>query len=130
MSKSYLLDTNAAIFYLNGDQVVTGIINDADAIYLSSISLGELYFGAERSARVSENIAQIEQFVSERSLLVCDKETAIWYGRVLKGLADKGRPIPDNDVWIAATAFQHDLTVLTRDVKHFTEVDDLSIQNW
>jgi predicted nucleic acid-binding protein len=54
---------------------------------------------------------------------------AQWYARVLKGLTSKGRPIPDNDVWIAATAFQHNLTVLTRD-SHFDEVDNLPIESW
>jgi tRNA(fMet)-specific endonuclease VapC len=124
-----LLDTNAVIFYLNGDQEVREVIDNADAVFLSSIVLGELYFGAERSGRVAKNVAQIEQFVAGRTLLICDKETAQWYARVLKGLTSKGRPIPGNDVWIAATAFQHDLTVLTRD-SHFNEVDNLPIEGW
>jgi tRNA(fMet)-specific endonuclease VapC len=129
MSKFYLLDTNAAIFYLNGDQAVKEVIDSADAVFLSSIVLGELYFGAEHSGRVAKNIAQIEQFISGRTLLFSDKETARWYARVLNGLTRKGRPIPDNDVWIAATAFQHNLTVLTRD-SHFNEVDNLPIEGW
>ena len=62
-------------------------------------------------------------------MLVADQKTAREYGQIRLGLQVKGRPIPANDIWIAATALQHGLTLITRDA-HFTEVDSLTIQAW
>lgn len=125
---AYLLDTNAAVALLNGDPEVNNVLHLAE-MFLPSISVGELYYGAEKSARVQENVQRIEDFVSQRNILVCDAETARWYGRIYQTLRSKGRPIPQNDVWIAAIALQHHLTLLTRDA-HFNEVDNLPVQGW
>ena len=51
------------------------------------------------------------------------------YGKVKNGLRKKGRPIPENDIWIAAIAFQHDLTLVSRD-EHFKEVENLKLEKW
>jgi tRNA(fMet)-specific endonuclease VapC len=91
--------------------------------------LGELYFGAEKSGRVEANIKRIDEFVSDQFVLNCDRETARWYGRIEFRLRDKGRPIRQNDTWIAAIAMQYSLTVLTRDA-HFDEVDGLALASW
>jgi len=58
-----------------------------------------------------------------------DVETTRNYGRIKAQLRKKGKPIPNNDVWIAAIALQYDLTVVTRD-KHFDQVDGLKIEKW
>lgn len=129
MSKRYLLDINAAIARINGDAAFDKFISGAEEIFVPIIALGELYYGAERSARIEANLAAIENFLSGRTILNCDTETARWFGRILRRLHAKGRPIPDNDIWIAAIAFQHDLTVLTRD-KHFDDVDGVSLASW
>jgi tRNA(fMet)-specific endonuclease VapC len=61
--------------------------------------------------------------------LLCDTETARRYGEVKNKLKLKGRPLPENDVWIAALALQHDLTLVTRDA-HFQEVESLKTAAW
>ncbi len=96
---------------------------------LSCIVLGELYFGANKSARISENLRRIEEFIADYLLLGCDKGTAEIYGRVKNQLRSKGRPIPENDIWIAAQAIQHGLTLVTRD-EHFKKVDGLTLKAW
>ncbi len=53
----------------------------------------------------------------------------IWYGEIKDRLRKKGRPIPENDIWIAAIAFQHDLILISRD-EHFREVEDLKLEEW
>jgi tRNA(fMet)-specific endonuclease VapC len=62
-------------------------------------------------------------------VLDADSETDRYYGRILALLYKKGRPIPTNDVWIAATALQHNLTLITRD-NHFAEIAKLKIKEW
>ena len=60
------------------------------------------------------------------TILVCDTETARQYGRIKVELRRKGRPIPENDMWIAAVALQHGLTLATRDA-HFDAIDGLTV---
>ena len=62
-------------------------------------------------------------------ILPCDVETARFYGDVKDILRKKGNPIHENDIWIAATALQHDLSLISRD-EHFSFVDDLEVEAW
>jgi tRNA(fMet)-specific endonuclease VapC len=98
-------------------------------IFVSSTVLGELYYGARKSAHVAANLARIEQFAASVQVLNCDAATAQLYGNIRDGLRSKGRPIPENDIWIAAVALQHGLPLATRD-EHFKEVDGLRVENW
>ena len=129
MSSRYLLDTNAAIAYLNGEAEVEKLIREAEAVFVPIIVLGELFFGAQKSSRVERNLAQIENFMQGRSILLCDVETARLYGRIAESLKKKGNPIQSNDMWIAAIAQQYHLTLLTRDTD-FKRVAGLPVQSW
>jgi tRNA(fMet)-specific endonuclease VapC len=104
-------------------------LEDAESVFLSSIVLGELFFGAQRSARSTENAARISEFAARGSVLACDSGTARHYGRIKSRLREVGRPIPENDIWIAATARQHGLTLVSRDA-HFDEVGGLELVAW
>jgi tRNA(fMet)-specific endonuclease VapC len=125
----YLLDTNAVTDILDGNAAIEKLLNNAANVYLPIIVAGEMYFGAERSGRVEMNRKRVETFISQRKILFCDLETARWHGRISNQLRAKGRPIPQNDMWIAAIAQQYGLTVLTRD-EHFNEVNGLLVQSW
>ncbi len=98
-------------------------------VFVSSTALGELYYGARKSAHATANLARIEQFAAAVEVLSIDALTAQLYGQIRDRLRLKGRPIPENDIWIAATAIQHSLPLATRD-DHFKEVDALAIENW
>jgi tRNA(fMet)-specific endonuclease VapC len=93
------------------------------------ISLGELIFGALKSSRPNENRENLRERLLEFRLIAPDRSTAEIYGEVSLKLRRKGRPIPDNDIWIASIALQHDLSFLTRD-SHFREVDGLNLLEW
>jgi tRNA(fMet)-specific endonuclease VapC len=108
---------------------VTRQLGEAEEVFTPSIVLGELFYGARRSKRVQENVARIEEFAARSTVLTCDTETARRYGEVKDALRQKGRPIPENDVWIAAIALQYDLTLVARDA-HFEQVDGLSFETW
>jgi len=125
----YLLDTNAVTDILDGNEAIERLLESAPNAFLPIIVVGEMFFGAERSGRVEANLKRAEDFIGQRKLLSRDLETARWYGRISNQLRAKGRPIPQNDMWIAAIAQQHGLTVLTRD-EHFNEVDGLPVQSW
>lgn len=111
MSGRLLLDTNAVISVFAQDAALQAQLYDAAEVFISIIVLGELYYGARKSSRVLDNITRIDEFAAKNTLLVCDATTAQFYGEIKNSLRAKGRPIPENDIWIAATAKQYDLTL-------------------
>jgi len=129
MNGRCLLDTNIVIALFASDSAILDRLKDAEEVFIPSIVMGELYYGARKSSRVEENIARLDDFSANNIILSCDSGTAHWYGEVKGGLREKGRPIPENDIWVAAIALQHDLTLVTRDV-HFAEVEGLKTETW
>jgi tRNA(fMet)-specific endonuclease VapC len=129
MSGRYLLDTNIVIALFAAEPAVKDRLSVAEEVFIPSIALGELYYGARKSRRAEENITRIDDFAARGVVLSCDIETARRYGEVRNGLRQQGRPIPENDIWIAAIALQNDLTLVARDA-HFLEVDGLKTEAW
>ena len=78
---------------------------------------------------MSENIAQVETYSRRMTVLDCTEETAQVYGEIRNALRAKGRPIPENDLWIAAIAAQHQLPLVSRDA-HFRDVAQLTLEIW
>lgn len=129
MSGRFLLDTNIVIALFGGDSSMKTRLAYADEVFISSIVLGELYFGARKSKHAKKNLERIDEFEAVSAVLCCDTGTARQYGLVKNQLRDKGAPIPENDIWIAAVAQQHGLTLVSRD-DHFREVENLKWEMW
>ncbi len=96
---------------------------------MPSVVVGELFYGAYRSRRFDENMTRVEEFASGSPVLACDAVTARHYAQIKNRLREAGRPIPENDIWIAAIARQHGLTLVSRD-SHFAAVQDLEVAAW
>jgi tRNA(fMet)-specific endonuclease VapC len=128
VNRSFLLDTNAAIALLNGDLMIVEALQKAE-IFFSVIGVGELYFGAEKSARRDTNRASLERLLQGRKVLGCDLAVAQEYGRLKAALRRQGTPLPENDIWIAAIALRNKLVLMTRD-KHFRHITNLSSGTW
>ena len=129
MNGKYLLDTNIVIALFARDAFVIANISKAKTVFVAAAVIGELFYGAKKSGRVKENTRRIERFVRDNAILSCNAETALLYGEIKNNLRKKGRPIPENDIWIAATARQYALTLVSRD-EHFQEVDRLHLEKW
>lgn len=129
MSGRFLLDTNIVIALFADEESVKDNLERASEVFIPSIVIGELYYGARRSGRVEANLARVDEFVAGSTVLVCDSETARQYGEVKNQLRLKGRPLPENDVWIAAIALQYNLILVTRDF-HFQEAANLQKVSW
>jgi tRNA(fMet)-specific endonuclease VapC len=127
MAGELLVDTNAVIAVFKRQQQVLDRIAAAGEIYAASVSVGELIFGALKSTNQANNLERIEKFLATCVVLPCDTNTARCYGGIKHTLRRKGRPIPDNDLWIAALAVQHNLMLLTFD-RHFAEVEQLEVE--
>lgn len=129
MDGDYVLDTNIFVAYFNGEPAVIEQIIAARDVIVPVVALGELQYGAAASNRPQENHARIRELLSWAHLAVCDDVTAQFYGRIKAALRLKGRPIPDNDMWIAATAMQFGLPLASRD-EHFRHIDNLDWHAW
>ena len=128
MGGRFLLDTNIVIALINDE--ADAVLRFAGIIaYVPLPVIGELDYGARSSNRAAENLEKVERFVTSTSILLPDRDTASWYGQVRHALRVKGRPLPENDMWIAALAGQHDLTLVSRDA-HFHEIDALKLESW
>jgi tRNA(fMet)-specific endonuclease VapC len=129
MSGKYLIDTNIVIALFAEDASVQRHIAAAEEIFIPVTVIGELFFGAFNSAHQEANLSRIEEFALFNVVLPCGVGTGKEYGRIKKLLKEKGSPIPENDIWIAATAMEHGLTLVTRH-EHFTNVDGLKKVEW
>jgi tRNA(fMet)-specific endonuclease VapC len=125
----YLLDTNAIVALQRENEDLKKLLSSATDVFVPAIAVGELYYGAYKSQRVEENRKQLAAFIANRVVLNVDADTADVYGQLKQALRAKGRPIPENDIWIAALAIQYDLTLMTDDA-HFDVVDNLKRQGW
>lgn len=129
MSGKYLLDTNIVIALFAEDPSVNKHIAKASEIFIPANVLGELFFGAFKSGRPKANTSRIEEFASKNTVLACDIATGREYGLIKNLLHKKGHPIPENDIWIAAIAIEHSLTLVSRD-EHFKNIDGLKREVW
>jgi tRNA(fMet)-specific endonuclease VapC len=124
-----LIDTNIVSAHFKADPAVTRKLNETGAIYLPTVVLGELHYGACRSPNKERTLQRIELFLSAVIILGVDGQTSPLYGQMKAELMTNGMIIPDNDLWIAALARQHDLPVASRDA-HFGHVPRLDWLKW
>lgn len=129
MNGRCLLDTNIVIALLAGEKSVLEGLHQVGEVFLSNVVLGELYYGAFKSQQSRDNIERIEELAENSVVISCDENVSRKYGEIKNALRAKGRPIPENDIWIAATAMLYNLTLITRD-RHFEEVEDLLTESW
>ena len=117
------LDTSVAIAVLAG-QASTLLSQSPEGFLLPVPVIGELRYGALNSRRSAENLAEVERLVGRCRVLDMTAATAAVYARLRLGLKEKGKPIPENDLWIAALCLEHHVPLVTLD-GHFGAVDGL-----
>ena len=118
-----LLDTSAYIAFLKGHPGIKQAIQKADEINLNPVVMGELLAGFMKGRRAAQNREILREFMGSPRvrLMAIDEETSERYAAIFNYLREKGAPIPTNDLWIAATAMQFGLRVVTTD-RHFQQV--------
>ena len=129
MSSSYLLDSSVLVLSLKKDTTIRERLAGTTTFYTSVVALGEIYYGAEHSTHFEKNLAEVNELANSMRVLITDSETARIYGRLKHEQRTKGLMLPDNDLWIAATAMQYGLTLAARDL-HFTWIAGLILEQW
>jgi tRNA(fMet)-specific endonuclease VapC len=128
----YLLDTNTVIYVLKKRPlaVLKTFNTHASHMAISSITLAELFHGAEKSARVDDNLRTIEDFSSRLELLTYGAKAAQHYGSIRTALEKKGKTLGVNDLHIAAHARSEGLILVTNNLREFSRVPALQTENW
>jgi tRNA(fMet)-specific endonuclease VapC len=126
---SILLDTNIVIELFKGNPAVVTFLEAQQTVDIPFAVLGELYLGAYKSSNPKKHLQQIDAFLENCNVLIADDETANQYALIKSALLKKGKPIPENDMWIAAVSRQFDLQLHTQD-KHFKEIEGLNLHSW
>lgn len=130
---TYLLDTNTCIEYLNArNSVVARKLQTVSRaqIALCSVVKAELYHGAYKSARRETNLTLLKRFFSEFESFPFDDRAAETYGTLRAQLEDNGTLIGPNDLLIAAIALVNEATLVTRNAREFSRVENLKIEDW
>jgi len=124
-----ILDTNAVSALLGGDAALARVLEPAERHHLPVIVIGEYRYGLHRSRQHETLQALLETLVRESLVLRVDEATTVHYAVVRNELRATGRPIPENDVWIAALARQHGQPIVSRD-DHFDHVPGAQRVAW
>ena len=124
--KKVLIDTNIYSLAMKGDKAVTDVLRKIDLIGISTISIGELFSGFKAGSHEEKNKKELNVFLDSPRVIIfpIDVETADFYASILNNLKNKGTPIPTNDIWIAAVAFQNGFKLYSKD-KHFNFIPGL-----
>jgi tRNA(fMet)-specific endonuclease VapC len=128
----YLLDTNIVIYVLKRrPKEVLEVFNiNASRMDISSITLSELLYGAEKSQNIDKNLEAIEEFISHLDVLPYDAKASQHYGQIKAALEKKGEIIGENDIHIAAHAISQGLILVTNNLREFKRVPNLAFENW
>lgn len=134
---NYLLDTNICIYIIkkSPEQVLKKlevIINDEkkNEIYLSSVTVSELYYGVEKSNQVDKNLEALKGFLTPFRIVSFDFPSAEIFGKIRSKLERKGVVIGPYDLQIASIAMANDFVLVTNNTKEFKRVAGLNIENW
>ena len=122
-----LLDSNAYVQLMQGSERVVGIVRRAEEVLLSPIVLGELLYGFRHGSRYERNAHALRAFLDNPYVSVAPvgQTTADRYSRIAAALRAKGRPIPTNDIWIAAHAMEAGADLVSAD-RHFEQVEGIA----
>lgn len=123
-----LIDTNAFSALKRADSAMVEIFQFAESIVISPIVIGELLFGFDNGKQAIKNRLDLQKFLDSSRVTIMPilSETAHFYSQITLSLKRKGTPIPTNDIWIAAQAFEHGCVVCTYD-KHFRIIEGLAV---
>ncbi|MCY3863343.1 MAG: type II toxin-antitoxin system VapC family toxin [bacterium] len=121
-----LLDTNAYSLLMRGHEQVAEIVRAAEELLFSAVVVGELLYGFRRGSRFAQNAADLRSVLNSpySTFVDVNSVTADRYSRIAATLRAKGRPLPTNDVWIAAQAMETGADLVSGD-SHFEHVDGI-----
>ena len=129
MTGKLLFDTNAASALIRGGEAIRKVTGPEAEVLPHLVVVGELLYGAFHSGNPASQLARVRQFTSQFELVFPDEQTTDVYGHIKADLRKQGMMIPDNDLWVAASAVQLGIPIVTQDA-HFGRVGELTVIGW
>ena len=128
----YMLDTNILIYTIKNrpKKVREAFKRNADYLSMSSVTLGELIYGAERSAQVARNLQDVEGLAARMDVVSFDDKAAAHFGQLRAELVNAGKTIGPYDLMIAGHARSLGLILVTNNMREFKRVPGLRVENW
>ena len=129
----YLLDTNTCIYFLNrsSEKIISQFKRFSPSeINLPSITVAELYYGAEKSKAKKKNRAIVENFVSTFEIVPFDEKSCEIYARIRASLEKSGVPIGPMDLLIASISLSNNYILVSNNIKEFSRIKGLKLENW
>ncbi|MBF2004000.1 MAG: type II toxin-antitoxin system VapC family toxin [Chlorogloeopsis fritschii C42_A2020_084] len=128
---SYLLDTDTCIYWLNGRQLVKDrLLAVWHQVGICVITVAELYYGAYNSNRVEENLARVEEFIKNISIIPLDNISLKLFGQLKAELRRTGQPIADFDLLIASAVLAGNYILVTNNTRHYSRISGIQLENW
>jgi len=126
--KQLLIDTNVYVAFKRNEPCIVDLLRHVESIAVTTVVLGELFAGFRGGLREAENRKELDLFLDSPRVefLALDESCADYFALVFNALKKIGKPIPTNDIWIAASALQHGRTLATLD-SHFSHIAGLSL---
>ncbi len=121
-----IIDTNIVVDYIKNIEIVNKLVDRYETLYMPVIVSGELIFGAINSPNPNREISKYEMFVERCQILEINEKVAEKYAEIRLELKKKGKPIPENDIWIGAICIANELPLITQD-RHFQNIEQLNL---
>ena len=129
MNGTISLDTNIVIKIFQNAPLADAFLSRFVSFFLPVPVVAELLYAAKNSSRQKENLALYNKFIAECSFLNTTRKTADYYSDIRLDLKRKGKPIPENDLWIAAICMEQNIPIATEDA-HFDAITGLEVVRW
>ena len=128
----WILDTDTVVYYMRAMRAVVQRLETTSSAdrYLTLITLGELYFGIQRSTRAERNLGRYRRFFARVKIVPFTPAVAERFGALKANLTTRGKIIADHDLWIAAHALVYGATLVTNNERDFVRISGLRIANW
>ncbi len=126
-----LIDTDVAIELMRGNTYSLKCLEECEeGVFLSSITVAELYFGAYHSQRAEQNVQIVKRFIAEFPRLTLTDTTGQIFGEMKHDLRTKSTPVDAFDMLIAALAIENKCEIATGNIKHFSKIEGLKLVDW
>lgn len=126
---NYIFDTNIIIGFLKNDKSIVSKLKIEKNINTSVITIGEMFYGAKNSNNSIKNMEIYNDFFKYCNIFGITRKTSEYYADIRFELKKIGKPIPENDIWIAAIAKENDMVIVTRD-KHLKDIEFIATEEW
>ncbi|MBI2550583.1 type II toxin-antitoxin system VapC family toxin [Candidatus Woesearchaeota archaeon] len=123
----YIVDTDASIEYMKGNPTAISLLNSLENLHLTTMTIGELFFGAYNSEKPSKFLPVLGDYIQRFSYLSMQLWDSVKFGKIKAALRRKGAIIGDPDIINASIALSYDFTLITRNVKHYERIKGLRI---